>query len=285
MQRNDKIKSGLLLYNQVYPLRIPLLLSIDETFKQHTLFNGITEGLSEISCHAAALSFGYSPHAPHSHKGEHLLILLSGNLNLIFLDELSSDKLKSIPIKKGQFIYYSSYFTHAIKTTSKAPANYLIFSWYVGLKNIASFPTFNCFNMFDKIEYSDFKNGFYSQDIFKRTTGYLKKLNCNISILMPGVDYKPHIDTYDVAIVILEGEVETMGQKVKPYDVIFWLRGEHNGMQNIGTTPARYIVFEFHIFNKVLTGKIFNIFSYLLTRLSEKGRLKRKLKKFFKFFK
>ena len=279
MQRNDKTKLGLLLNNRVYPLRLPLSLSKDETLKHYPFFDGITEGLGEISCHASALSFGYSPHNPHSHKEEELLILLSGNLNLILVDKLSSDKLKSIPIEKGQIIYYSSYLAHTIEATSEEPAYYVIFSWYVGLKNTASFPTFSCFNMFDRVEYSDSKNGFYSQLLFEGPTGYLKKINCHISILLPGAGYKPHSDTYDVAIIILEGEVETIGQKAKPYDVIFWPRGETHGIQNLGTTPARYIVFEFHTLNKILIGKIFNIFSYFFTKLSERGRLKRKLKK------
>ncbi|MBA7510232.1 hypothetical protein ES705_02208 [subsurface metagenome] len=279
MQRNDKTKLGLILNNRVYPLRIPLSLSKDETLKHYPLFDGITAGLSEISCHASALSFGYSPHTPHSHKGEELLMLLSGNLNLVLANKFSPDKIKSIPIEKGQFVYYSSYFTHTHQATSEEHANYLTFHWYTGLKNTASVPTLGCFNMFDRVEHSDVKNGFYSQVLFEGPTGYLKKLHCHISILMPGSGYKPHSDTYDVAIIVLEGEIETIGQKAKPYDVIFYSARKPHGICNPGTTLARYIVFEFHSNKKMLIGKIFNIFAYFFTRVSERGRLKRKLKK------
>ncbi len=97
MQRNEK-KNGLILNNRIYPLRIPLSLSRDETLKHYPLFDGITAGLSEISCHASALLFGYNPHAPHSHKGEELIILLSGNLDLILDNKFSPDEINPIPI-------------------------------------------------------------------------------------------------------------------------------------------------------------------------------------------
>jgi len=279
MQKNDKTKLGLILSNRVYPLRIPLSLSKDETLKHYPLFDGITAGLSEISCHASALSFGFTPHAPHSHKGEELIILLSGNLNLLLANKFSPAKIKSIPIEKGQFVYYSSNFTHTHQATSEEHANYLTFYWYAGLKNTASVPTFNYYNMFDNVGHSNAKNDFYSRLLFEGPTGYLKKFHCHISMLLPGVDYKPSSNTYDIIILVLEGEIETIGQKAKPYDVIFYSAGQPYSINNPGTTPARYIVFEFHSNKKMLINKIFNIFIYFFTRVSEKGRLKRKLKK------
>ena len=49
-----------------------------------------------------------------------------------------------------------------------------------------------------------------------------------------------------MAIIILEGEVETLGERVKPCSVIFHPAGESHGMRNPGGSPARYVVFEFH---------------------------------------
>jgi redox-sensitive bicupin YhaK (pirin superfamily) len=54
------------------------------------------------------------------------------------------------------------------------------------------------------------------------------------------------VDAYDVAIIVLEGEVETLGQRVAPHGVIFYAAGEAHGLSNPGTTTARYLVFEFH---------------------------------------
>jgi hypothetical protein len=72
--------------------------------------------------------------------------------------------------------------------------------------------------------------------------------------LPAGKGYEAHIDPYDVAIILLEGEVETLGTRVSPTGVIFYGAGETHGMWNPGHTIAKYLVFEFH-FNKFSRNK------------------------------
>jgi len=151
------------------------------------------------------------------------------------------------------------------------------------LKNTTIVPTLKYYDMLDRFEHLDVKNNFYSQLLFEIPTTYLKKLNCHISILLPGDGCKHSSNTYDMVIIVLEGEIETIDQKAKPYDVIFYSAGQSYNINNPGTTSARYIVFEFHSNKKILIGKIFNIFDYYFTRLSEKGRLRRKIKKILGF--
>ena len=87
------------------------------------------------------------------------------------------------------------------------------------------------------------------------------------------------MDNYDVVIIVLEGKIETIDQQAEPYDVIFYSAGEPHGIYNSGTTSSRYLVFEFHTSNKMLISGIFNIFSYYFTRVTDRDRLKRKLRK------
>ena len=82
--------------------------------------------------------------------------------------------------------------------------------------------------------------------LFEAPTGYLGKLHSHVTVLEPGDGYPPHTDAYDVAIVVLAGEVETIGARAEPYDVIYYAAGEAHGMQNVGDVAARYVVFEFH---------------------------------------
>jgi hypothetical protein len=49
-----------------------------------------------------------------------------------------------------------------------------------------------------------------------------------------------------VAIVLLSGEVETVGERVRQHGIIYYSAGELHGMRNVGATPATYLVFEFH---------------------------------------
>ena len=74
----------------------------------------------------------------------------------------------------------------------------------------------------------------------------LHKLECHVSTVAPGAGLEPHVDAHDVAIVVLEGEIETRGQRVGPNSVIFYPADESHGIRNSGTVVARYVVFEFH---------------------------------------
>ena len=40
--------------------------------------------------------------------------------------------------------------------------------------------------------------------------------------------------------------METIGGRAAPSDAIFYRAGEPHGMHNVGSGPARYVVFEFH---------------------------------------
>jgi mannose-6-phosphate isomerase-like protein (cupin superfamily) len=40
--------------------------------------------------------------------------------------------------------------------------------------------------------------------------------------------------------------VETLGKRAGPNSVFFYPAGTLHGMRNVGNTPARYVVFEFH---------------------------------------
>ena len=64
--------------------------------------------------------------------------------------------------------------------------------------------------------------------------------------MQPGAGYAPHVDCHDVAIVVLSGQIETLGEVVKPHGVIFYAAGQPHGLRNAGEEPAEYLVFEFH---------------------------------------
>ena len=83
-------------------------------------------------------------------------------------------------------------------------------------------------------------------NLFEGPSAYLSKLHSHLSILQLGAGYAPHQDGHDVAIVVLDGTVETMGRVVEPYGVVFYAAGEVHDMKNLGHAPACYLVFEFH---------------------------------------
>lgn len=97
----------------------------------------------------------------------------------------------------------------------------------------------------------------------------------------PGAAYAAHVDAYDVAIVVLEGEVETLGQRVGAHGLIFYPAGEAHGMSNPGPALARYLVFEFHGSHSKLPNALANPPS-LIAKLADPKRWQRKLRQVFR---
>ncbi|MBE0568963.1 MAG: cupin domain-containing protein [Deltaproteobacteria bacterium] len=237
-----------MLASRVYPLRVPLPAEEGKGWTPRHIFKGATRGLPELTCHASVLIKDHCPHDPHLHEEEELLLLLSGEVDLILQDGPASGGDHRIwRLKTGQFVYYPSDFAHTLRTTSDAPANYLMFKWR---NDSGKNPTELAFGLFDMMEdiagNRDGTGGFRTRLVFEGATSCLKKLHCHVSSLAPGAGYAPHADRHNVAAVILEGEVETLDGRAGPCDVVYYAAGEPHGMRNPAGSTARYIVFEFH---------------------------------------
>jgi MoaA/NifB/PqqE/SkfB family radical SAM enzyme len=246
-QRGFKIFSGRRkVYSRAYSLHIPLASDKNRAWQPFHIFEGTTAGMRELSCHASVLIPGHCPHTPHRHQEEELLLLLSGEVDIILPDAADQTQKVSRRLKAGQFVYYPSYFAHTLVAAGDTEANYLMFKWYAAIQNKNSELAFGCFDMIPSEADQRIAEGFHTHRIFKGHTAYLSKLECHFSTLTPQSGYKPHIDDYNVIIVVLKGQMETLGQRVSPYDVIFYAAGKRHGMHNPGDTVAKYLVFEFH---------------------------------------
>jgi MoaA/NifB/PqqE/SkfB family radical SAM enzyme/uncharacterized cupin superfamily protein len=241
------------LLSKVYPVQIPLEPDVKERWKPYYLFSGFTSGMRNLSCHVSVLVQGHSPHPPHTHKEEELLLVLDGEVEIIIPDGLSPDDFQRRRLKRGEFVYYPASFAHSLKTVSEAPANYLMYKWNAHRRRNKAVLKFCRYSVLESSGRSEVGAGFRPHLLFEGPTNFLKKLHCHISTLSPQAGYDPHADDYDVSIVILEGEVETLGKRVGPNSVIFYAAGEPHGMYNPGEVTARYIVFEFHRHQSILS--------------------------------
>jgi quercetin dioxygenase-like cupin family protein len=231
------------LTSRVYPLRIPFPPDEEAGWKPYAIFEGCTANLYELSCHVSVLTKGHCPHQPHRHHDqEELLLLLSGEVDLILPDAQEAP----VGLKPGEFVYYPANFAHTLRTVSKVPANYLMLKWSAAPTGLKKHVPFGRFRASGSGEPTVGHGPFQIQTLFEGSTAFLRRLHCHTSVLEPGAGYKPHRDEYDVAIVVLEGQVETLEERVEPYGVIFYPAGEPHGLRNTGEGPARYIVFEFH---------------------------------------
>jgi quercetin dioxygenase-like cupin family protein len=236
------------LTNYVVPLRLPLKPDPESGWKPYHCFKGSSEVFDNFSCHVSALSQDKCPHPPHTHQEEELLIVLDGEVDLLLPDLSHDDDQQTIRLKRGELVYYPINFAHTLKTVSTEPANYLMLRWCCDAEPIddAVELPFGRFDLPESFDNLDAQQGFRTHLIFEGPTAHLGKLHCHISTLGPGASYEPHIDPYDVAIIVLEGELETLGQTLMSCGVIYYPAGEPHGMSNPGQEMAKYVVFEFH---------------------------------------
>ena len=229
----------------IRPIDLPLARDEERGWKPHPLFTKATPIVSATASHVSVLEPGFSPHPPHSHAEEELLIVLDGEARLIVGPSDKEEEGVEHIAGRGTVAYYPAFQFHTIRNRSDRPVTYLMLKWTDGvleeptrtgavitqtapaLARASSLP-------FDtKIE-------------FERPTDWLGMLHCHSSVLQPGHGYEPHVDAYDVAIIVMEGAVEVDGRRVGPFGIIHHPAGTAHGIRNPEDAPARYLVFEFH---------------------------------------
>src|SRR5258706_2247354 len=94
------------LSDQSHPLSLPLPLDEDKKWKPYFLFRGPTKAIRDFSCHVSVLVNGCSPHPPHAHKEEEILIMLSGEADLLLPLYPGDNGHGRLPLKPGECVYY-----------------------------------------------------------------------------------------------------------------------------------------------------------------------------------
>jgi quercetin dioxygenase-like cupin family protein len=266
------------LSSRIHPLAVPLAPDPTEPWKPYPLFNGATADIQNLTCHASTLKHKQCPHPPHRHIEEEILLVLAGEVDVILPDTADAAGNDRHRLKRGQFVYYPSNFAHTLETVSTEPANYIMFKWDTDSRETGTSPLkFGQFDALPAAPQPEVGAGFRLGHLLEGPTECLRKLQAHVSTLAPGAGYPPHVDAYDVAIIVLEGEVETLGQRVTPHGVIFYAAGEPHGMSNSGATPARYLVMEFHGSRTAQAHALPNPPS-LLAKIADPKRWKRKLR-------
>jgi glycosyltransferase involved in cell wall biosynthesis/mannose-6-phosphate isomerase-like protein (cupin superfamily)/Flp pilus assembly protein TadD len=212
--------------------------------KSQRLLRGRTTVLDFFNCHVSTLAAGHSPHPPHAHAEEELLIVLDGAAELLISDSPAIEGARSEPVRPGAFVYYPPFQHHTIRNPGPAPVTYLMFKWRGGAAQASPTLPTSLFHYGDLAP--DEPKGYWASRLIRDPTPYLARLGCHLSVLQPQKGYRPHRDAYDVAILLLTGEVETLGERVSAPSVIYYAAGEPHGLRNVGDRPARYLVFEFH---------------------------------------
>jgi mannose-6-phosphate isomerase-like protein (cupin superfamily) len=227
----------------------------------HSHFRGFTAGLADLICHMSALQHGKCPHQPYQHPEEEIFLVLEGEVEMHF-PELRHQGKHRQKMQAGDLTYIPGGLYHTLTTTSVEPARYVMLRWIsdpLGEMPPLKPGVFTIPAPLSSEAHS--ASGWSSAMVFEGATTYLSKLHCHVTLMDPGAGYEPHIDGYDVVLIILEGEVSCFGGIAGAGAVIFCAAGEPHGLKNAGSVPARYLVLEFH------AGKM------MMRRLLEEGVL------------
>ena len=223
----------------------------DKPWAIYTVYDGPTTRLEMFDCHVSVLKSGVTPHPPHQHVEEELLMPLKGNLAVIRAirkNATASEQTVEIAAP-GQIIYHAPDGFHTIRAEDPDhPATYLVFKWRTNLSLKPEAALRSSIFSLDRAETTppDTSTKWVRNVVFEGPTPHLAKLHGHISLMKPGGGYDPHSDPYDVAIVLLSGAVETLDRKVDAPSVIFYSANRPHGLRNAGTVDARYLVMEFH---------------------------------------
>jgi Protein involved in biosynthesis of mitomycin antibiotics/polyketide fumonisin len=210
-------------------------------WKPHPLFVGETPNVARIAAHYSFLLPGHSPHPPHAHREEEILIVIDGDAEVVIGQNDNENQPRCERLRRGSFLYYPAFQFHTIRNVSSKPVTYLMFKW-VGQPCEVETPLETVIVRTEAIS-AEADHPFHF--LFEGPTHYLTKLQAHLTHLLPEEGYKAHADLHDVAIVTLSGSVRTAGRRLKPNNVIYFPAGELHGMDNPGPELAHYLVFEF----------------------------------------
>jgi len=85
-------------------------------------YNGPTDQLATMCTGMCVLEPGATPHPPHTHKNEEILIIKSGTVEAYVNGEWK-------PAPTGSLIFFASMVPHTVRNTSTKPATYFVLNW------------------------------------------------------------------------------------------------------------------------------------------------------------
>ena len=229
----------------VFPLTGPMKARWGKGWEATHFFQGRSRDIRSFSVHMSQLMPGQSPHPPHRHSDEEILMVLDGEVEVTLPDLPEGEETVRMRLGPEEFVYYPSFFGHTIRAGSQDASRYLMFRWHGQARWTQDELCHGRYDAQAFLRQIPGKGGFRVREVFDKPTGSLARLHAHVTALAPGAGYAAHTDPYDVAIVLLRGEVETLGRRVGPGNLILYPSGEPHGMRNPGETAAEYVVFEF----------------------------------------
>ena len=89
---------------------------------RRTVFAAPTATLDELEYHSTTLKPGASPHAPHTHANEELLLIKSGEV-----EAYVNGTWQRAP--EGSLVFFATMVPHTVRNSGTVPATYHVVNW------------------------------------------------------------------------------------------------------------------------------------------------------------
>jgi uncharacterized RmlC-like cupin family protein len=189
-------------------------------WRPYPFFHGHTPNVEAMESHLSVLSAGHSPHPPHAHVEEELLLVLDGVAEILITDGDRSEGRVEV-LGPGSFVYHPAYQHHTIRNRSDAPVTYVMFKWQSCPLEVEAPLQSHVFH-WDHLNVTEGSDPFWARVVLEAPTAYLTKLHAHQTVLQPGGGYAAHVDEHDVAIIVISGTIRTAGQDIGPRRVVFF---------------------------------------------------------------
>jgi mannose-6-phosphate isomerase-like protein (cupin superfamily) len=215
------------------------------SFMPVSCFSGGTDQVDSVECHYSVLMPGASPHSPHAHLEEEILVVMRGSAELVVQSPVKPGVMEIFPASAGTAIYYPSFQPHTIRNASTAPVTYGMLRWSSEHRG-GDERLIPCLVEATWLQRGNPSRPISMGPLLEGPTAFLGKLHAHTTRIEPGGGYEAHCDTHDVAIFLLTGEIAILGHRIKAPAISFIPAGYPHDMSSIGPDPARYLVWEFH---------------------------------------
>ena len=93
-----------------------------KTGSRRQFFQSPTATLDELECHVTMINPGESPHPPHQHPEEEIIIIKEGTVEALVNGETRR-------VGSGSVIFQASNQLHGLRNVGQTPATYHVFRW------------------------------------------------------------------------------------------------------------------------------------------------------------
>jgi mannose-6-phosphate isomerase-like protein (cupin superfamily) len=208
-------------------------------------FEGHTGNVDYLECHYFVLMPGASPHLPHAHLDEEILVVMSGAAELVVARSAGDDAPMIFDAPAGSAIYHPPFQRHTIRNASSEPVRYAMLRWRS--PGLSEMPHLRARFVPCSWLKSDASSDTVSmRNLFEGPSAFLGKLHGHVTRIASGGGYAAHRDAHDVSIFLIEGTIAVLGNTIAAPAVVFFPAGEVHDMKAVGPEPAKYMVWEFH---------------------------------------